>query len=109
MKNNAIAFLSYVPFLILASVLLHWIAVAYQIQNYPIYDNSTPLDYYATWHQSNVGVVYYVLPLVGVVFFALWKATSVTQKVVFFLPVLGLFLAVLTDFWGIFTWWIGQT
>lgn len=107
MKKNLIAFLSYVPFLLFSSILLHWIAVAYEIQAYPMYDNSTPLDFYAAWHQGNTMALYYGLPVAAVVFLALWKASSTTQKVVFFAPVLLLGGAALTDFWGIFTWWKG--
>lgn len=105
MKNNFVAFLTYVPFLILASVFLHWILVAYQIQDYPMYGNSTPVDYYAAWHQGNVSGVYYVLPAVSLVFVALWKASSSTQKVVFFIPIIILAVAAVTNFWEIFTWW----
>lgn len=107
MKKNTLAFLTYVPFLILSSILLHWIAVAYQIQNYPLYQNSAPLDYYGTWHQGNVAAIYYGLPIVGLFFMALWKTSSTTQKMVFFIPIVILALAALTNFWGIFTWWIG--
>lgn len=107
MKNNLIAFLSYVPFLLFSSILLHWIVVAYQIQAYPMYDNSTPTDHYAVWHQANTLALYYGLPVLSVVFLVLWKASSTTQKVVFFAPILLLGGAALTDFWGIFTWWKG--
>jgi hypothetical protein len=107
MKNNLVAFLSYVPFLLFSSILLHWIAVAYQIQAYPMYENSTPIDHYAAWHQANTLALYYGLAAATVVFLALWKASSTTQKVVFFVPIVVLGAAALTDFWGMFTWWMG--
>lgn len=106
MKNSLIAFLSYVPFLILSSILLHWILVAYQIQDYPMYGNSTPLDAYGAWHQGNVTAAYYVLPVATVIFLALWKLTSSTQKFVFFTPIVLLGVAAVTNFWEIFTWWM---
>jgi hypothetical protein len=107
MKNNFVAFLTYVPFLITSSILLHWIAVAYQIQAYPTFGESTPTEFFGAWHEGNVISVFFVLPAVAMVFLALWKYTSSTQKFVFSIPILLLGLAALTDFWDIYTWWMG--
>ncbi len=106
MKNNFIAFLTYVPFFLLSSILLHWIMVAYQIQAYPVYGESDPKEFYGAWHSGNVSSVYFVLPAVAVVFLALWKFTSATQKFVFFFPIVLIGLAAVTDFWGIYNWWM---